>query len=134
VRIPRMRQTSLATIHFRPPWTNTWTGEGLLPLDLKETVMVGWIVVAAMMLLTSRQNATAIMIRARRVGPVDGYRCSPPGCPASALSKRIDLTRFHIGNGIRYLQPMSQTMVSLFWPLPRVAQVTDLAARKAAPS
>src|SRR4051812_10116483 len=119
VRIPRMRQTSLATIHFRPPWTNTWTGEGLLPLDLKETVMVGWIVVAGMMLLTSRQNTTAIMIRTRRVGPVDGYGCSAPGRPASAFSVRIDLTRFRVGSGGRYLPPMSPDIVSaLLAPAP----------------
>jgi hypothetical protein len=30
--------------------TNTWTGDGLLPLALKETVVVGWIAVAAMLL------------------------------------------------------------------------------------
>jgi hypothetical protein len=52
VRMPRMRQTSLATIHLRPPLANIWTDEGLMPAVLKATVVVVWIAVAAMMLLT----------------------------------------------------------------------------------
>src|SRR6201747_1870433 len=53
VRMPRMRQTSLATIHLRPLLANMWTDEGLMPAVLKATVVVAWIAVAAMMLLTS---------------------------------------------------------------------------------
>src|SRR6195952_2167677 len=52
VRMPRMRQTSLATIHLRPLLAKMWTDEGLMLAVLKATVVVAWIVVAAMMLLT----------------------------------------------------------------------------------
>jgi hypothetical protein len=52
VRMPRMRQTSLATIHLRPLLAKMWTDEGLMPVALKATVVVVWIAVAAMMLLT----------------------------------------------------------------------------------
>src|SRR5271166_1093400 len=54
VRSPRMRQTSLATIHLRPPLANTWTGDGLMPLTLKVTLVVAWIAVEGMMPLTPR--------------------------------------------------------------------------------
>ena len=50
--MPRMRQTSLATIHLWPLLVNMWTDEGLMPAALKATVVVAWIAVAAMMLLT----------------------------------------------------------------------------------
>src|SRR5271165_2147388 len=52
VRSPRMRQTSLATIHLRPPLANTWTGDGLMPLTLKVTLAVAWIAVEGIMPLT----------------------------------------------------------------------------------
>src|SRR3954447_18335676 len=46
--MPRMRHTSLATIHLRPPLANTWTGQGLLPAAWKVTAVVGWRPVDAM--------------------------------------------------------------------------------------
>ena len=55
VRSPRMRQTSLATIHLRPPLANMKTGDGLRPLDLKVAVVV-WIAMEGIMLLTSKSG------------------------------------------------------------------------------
>src|SRR5271165_5551109 len=70
VRSPRMRQTSLATIHLRPPLANTWTGDGLMPLTLKVTLVVAWIAVEGIMPLTPRaeQDATT-MTCSGRLGP-----------------------------------------------------------------
>src|ERR1700759_3888685 len=48
VRMPSIRQTSLATIHVRPPLANTWTEQGLLPATRKVTAVVGCRPVSAM--------------------------------------------------------------------------------------
>src|SRR5208283_4573550 len=56
VRSPRMRQTSLATIHLRPPLANTWTGDGLMPLILKVTLVVAWMSVEGIISLIPRKE------------------------------------------------------------------------------
>jgi hypothetical protein len=69
VRNPRIRQTSQATIHLRPPLANTWTGDGLAPLTRKVTLVVAWISVERMIPLTAGRNKTTRMAFSEGPGP-----------------------------------------------------------------